>query len=919
MAAGDSAKADQIAFHIYTKLWHTVYTARASDQVGAGAGAQQGGKTDKWFNLETPLAPPGNTPTTELDLYRALSTSSSSSSSPIHPVSHFATPSSPTTSHPTTAPPPPLTIQVLLAVPAPGGGTALVHKPSNTRVEPEPRWVVLEEWVLGFSSSSASTSSTSSAASDTSTSADDEEDVLPSTIYKNAIPLFRALFALLRILPAWRVVRRLAGRRTTSGAGGAGFGAFGGGGGIQGGKRSLGVVVRLRPNTGTGQGLGGGQGGDQTLAFAQSPSPETHAPPLQTSTHVFPGVAIPGRTLTLTTTYLTTPTFTLESLEALLSSRFAVLDAAPAPSRFGGAGEGGRRQEEYPGTSRRQDEYAAARRETDYSSIRGRRAPLGEYGSAGSRRGFAGRAGSQDDDDEEQREREEEEEFVPTLARRSISTSTSTAIGSGMSPGRHTTALPGSPSRGNVALPLPSAQTGTAGSPGRYTSVLRPRMESLRAVASDVPAHAPYRAVSESHASSSSSASPHSRGVQRREREDIGDVVDRFVVPKGGASLSTTTTGMRGSPSAVSPLGEYGPYSHARGAPSEREREREREKGVPIAGAAAAAGPSTGPGSLLGGGGSTGSSGSRPTSAMPMPIAINPFKSNTLSRSSLTGSLLRNVGGVAGSPGRAGGGGGGGGGGSGTTSPMGVVFPPSAPYPPPLNPSGGARSFRRRLHRRRAGALGPGVGSGGSGESGSVSGSVPVRERTASQGQGGNSRSGSFLKSPVDAQRDDISAFVKDIDAAGPLLGRMRQQQQEQQDDDDDTADAEDSNGGGGGGGDEASTSSSPGTSRGGTVRGAGSTLRGTVGPGAPPAQAMLTNQDEVDARLKSMNDEFMRSLVGLGGAGGSGAGRGSVMRAAPATPSPGSGSGISGGGSGSGSGSGGQGSQEVIGRLEFG
>ncbi|KAK7000541.1 autophagy-related protein 13 [Favolaschia claudopus] len=316
MAAGDSAKADQIAFHIYTKLWHTVYTARASDQVGAGAGAQQGGKTDKWFNLETPLAPPGNTPTAELDLYRALS--SSSTSSPTHPSSSSSSTSSPThssaspSSHPATAPPP-LAIQVLLAIPPPGGGTALVHKPTNTRVEPEPRWVVLEEWVLGFVSSSASSStsssSTTSATSTTSTTStstfgggggdrgggasDDEEDVLPSTIYKNAIPLFRALFALLRILPAWRVVRRLAGRRSAaSGANTAAFGGIGmgggGGGGIQGGKRSLGVIVRLRPAADT------GIRGEATLGFAQSPSPETHAPPLQTSAHVFPGVGIPG-------------------------------------------------------------------------------------------------------------------------------------------------------------------------------------------------------------------------------------------------------------------------------------------------------------------------------------------------------------------------------------------------------------------------------------------------------------------------------------------------------------------------------------------------------------------------------------------------------------------------------------------------
>ncbi|KAJ7669922.1 hypothetical protein DFH06DRAFT_1372370 [Mycena polygramma] len=189
MAAVDSAKADQIAFHVYTKLFHGVYAARASEQ-----GAQ--GKIDKWFNLETPIAAPGNTPTAEFDAYRTLSS--------LPPSAPFA-------------------IQVLLVVPPPGGGTALVHKPSGTRIEPELRYVLLEEWVLGFTpgaSSTASSTSTSSAASDTSAStADEDVDVLPSTIYKNAIPLFRALFALLRILPALRGVRKLTGQRGGVGAG----------------------------------------------------------------------------------------------------------------------------------------------------------------------------------------------------------------------------------------------------------------------------------------------------------------------------------------------------------------------------------------------------------------------------------------------------------------------------------------------------------------------------------------------------------------------------------------------------------------------------------------------------------------------------------------------------------------------------
>ncbi|KAF7369492.1 hypothetical protein MVEN_00278900 [Mycena venus] len=45
-------------------------------------------------------------------------------------------------------------------------------------------------------------------------STDEETNVLLPTRYKNAIPLFRALYALLRILPTWRVVRKLREIRT---------------------------------------------------------------------------------------------------------------------------------------------------------------------------------------------------------------------------------------------------------------------------------------------------------------------------------------------------------------------------------------------------------------------------------------------------------------------------------------------------------------------------------------------------------------------------------------------------------------------------------------------------------------------------------------------------------------------------------
>ncbi|KAJ7732076.1 phosphorylated protein that interacts with Vac8p, partial [Mycena maculata] len=185
MSAGDSAKADQIAFHVYTKLFHVLYAARASDQGPAT------GKTDKWFNLETPLIASMHTPTAELDAYRALSSLSPS------PSSSSSLPSSPSTSSSAAKP---LAIQVLLSVPPAGGGTALVHAPSRTRVEPEPRFVLLEEWVLAFASASTATSSSA----DRGGEGGRDADVLPPTIYKNAIPLFRALYALLRVLPAWR-------------------------------------------------------------------------------------------------------------------------------------------------------------------------------------------------------------------------------------------------------------------------------------------------------------------------------------------------------------------------------------------------------------------------------------------------------------------------------------------------------------------------------------------------------------------------------------------------------------------------------------------------------------------------------------------------------------------------------------------
>ncbi|KAJ7193105.1 hypothetical protein GGX14DRAFT_478923, partial [Mycena pura] len=164
----------------------------------------------------------------------------------------------------------------------------------------------------------------------------------------------------------------------------------------------------------------------------------------------------------------------------------------------------------------------------------------------------------------------------------------------------------------------------------------------------------------------------------------------------------------------------------------------------------------------------------------------------------------------------------------------------------------------------------------------------------------------------ADQQQDDISTFVKDIDAARPLLGRFRHERQRT----DNTEQAEDEAGGdarappstGSG------SSSSPDTSRGGTVRGSTSTAAATRTVTAsafdtPSTGAMLTSASEVDERLRQMNEEFKRSLVGLGQGHGRGGSRASALTHSPVSTSSGSGSGSAGDG---------QGSEEVLGRLEF-
>jgi hypothetical protein len=109
------------------------------------------------------------------------------------------------------SPPPPFRLDVLLRIPELVNNQVLVHiSPDNharTRIHPTPPYILLESWLLQFDPNPSS--SHSSASSSPLSSSHDTPDVAPSTIYKHGIPLFRSFYTLLRILPAWKLHRRL--------------------------------------------------------------------------------------------------------------------------------------------------------------------------------------------------------------------------------------------------------------------------------------------------------------------------------------------------------------------------------------------------------------------------------------------------------------------------------------------------------------------------------------------------------------------------------------------------------------------------------------------------------------------------------------------------------------------------------------
>ncbi|CDO75852.1 hypothetical protein BN946_scf184833.g3 [Trametes cinnabarina] len=272
--SNDTQRADQIAHRLYSKLALVVNHARATVEPPPSA------KVDKWVSalppylhrapltalpsVPLPLSPQFNleTPDPEIfkeyiRIYRSISTA------PAVPTFH---------------------LQVLLCVPELTTNQVLVYlapDSSRVRIDPTPRYIVLESWTLDFTPNPHGS--------------DDHVDVAPSTMYKHGIPLFRSIFTLLRVLPAWKLARRL--RRRV------------------GGGRNGNFSIQLRVDS-----VDGSIRSDDILSFDNTPDYLT--PALQRESHALPSITHPMGELGVTATYLTHPSFQLDTKESLLSDRF---------------------------------------------------------------------------------------------------------------------------------------------------------------------------------------------------------------------------------------------------------------------------------------------------------------------------------------------------------------------------------------------------------------------------------------------------------------------------------------------------------------------------------------------------------------------------------------------------------------------
>ncbi|KAH7096126.1 autophagy-related protein 13-domain-containing protein [Auriculariales sp. MPI-PUGE-AT-0066] len=229
-AGNDTARVDQIAH----KLFHKFALVLADARVSTPPAPTPKLKLDRWFNLEA----------TESDTFRGAT-------NPFRAVT--------TIDHRLA-----FELVVILAVPDQlANGDVVVL--NGVPVQPTPRGLVVERWSLVF---------------DPHTGNDKLE--LP-IVYKQGISLFRSLYTLVRILPAWKLYKRAARRR----------------GGIQ-------LYVHV------------GELEHGILDF-DTPLSRT-APPSTTAEQAFPAVSHPAGSITLSVRYMPVVEFTIVPRENLLSN-----------------------------------------------------------------------------------------------------------------------------------------------------------------------------------------------------------------------------------------------------------------------------------------------------------------------------------------------------------------------------------------------------------------------------------------------------------------------------------------------------------------------------------------------------------------------------------------------------------------------
>ncbi|KDR66385.1 hypothetical protein GALMADRAFT_259488 [Galerina marginata CBS 339.88] len=243
--------ANQLAFHFYTKLFYTINQARSTEE------SKSTTRTDKWFNLETP----------DSDLF------TSEARQTYKAISQAPAPG-----------PPPLEIQTLLSIPELSDDqklTCISPDSSLITIETTQRFILLEKWMLTMTPHDHDTLSAG---------------VSIPVAYKHAIVLFRSVFSLLRILPAWNLCTLLKSKPGNVNRNG-----------------QLGIKLRVGSS-------GELEGGEPIVGFDARLSPMLQSP-LPVSTYTFPPVEHPLGSFTLSTTFLTTADFRLDATGSLLSSQ----------------------------------------------------------------------------------------------------------------------------------------------------------------------------------------------------------------------------------------------------------------------------------------------------------------------------------------------------------------------------------------------------------------------------------------------------------------------------------------------------------------------------------------------------------------------------------------------------------------------